>query len=198
MWQVILPSFGFEFASARPTFLLEKPMSEAKRKPFWEKALWLLIKIYAGLCTLLVTVFLISMIRGLLAGGSHDDAANDSAKFYLNSSYEAYTNYEYPKRAGTFYSLAFSLGCHADSGSSVSAADIIHYLGNPDKVFGNTNKSAYVYDYKPWVDDPSTNELFVVCRITDGKLTLFGFGDSTVSPTNLLPDRISVISYKAK
>src|ERR1700728_2691952 len=112
-------------------------MPEDKIKPRWMRALFLMLKVYCVICTLLVT----AVIPLFVKSNFFDQPPNPIGGFTEPSLFSAYGGYmakEYPKRGDYFASLALSLGMLADA-TNVPSAEVLSYLGKPDLVSGSTN-----------------------------------------------------------
>ncbi|PYJ87528.1 MAG: hypothetical protein DME22_01205 [Verrucomicrobia bacterium] len=147
-------------------------MTEAKRNPKWKRALWLTLKIYAGLCTLLVTAYLT-----LVVWSTFFPESPVIGETMVMASYGEYVAKEYPKRGDYFERLATALSMYSKE-ASVPAADMLKYLGKPDLIAGTaeTGTLVYLYEYPG-----ATNRWAVYASLKDGKLTQIGFNDATVN-----------------
>lgn len=159
---------------------LEKPMPEAKQNQFWKKAFWLLLKIYATLCTLLFSVYL-----GWVVWLNFFEAQDKPQKTSLQFTYDWYMRNEYPKRGVNFEQLTGLLDEYGTKNSSLFEKEVIRYLGKPDHVYGNTNNSAYLYLYQPW-DQETNKSCFYIAYISDGKFVKSVSGDNTIDPINVI------------
>jgi hypothetical protein len=148
-------------------------MSNTESKPKWKRGLSLALKIYAGLCTLLVTVYLGLAIWGNSSGGPPPGAEELS----LTASYGRYMASEYPQRGDYFVSLAGTLGMRA-SAVPVTRADVLKYLGKPDLVQGSMDTGTLLYLYHP---SGRTNQWEAYVWLTDGKLKQVGFNEAGVN-----------------
>jgi hypothetical protein len=135
--------------------------------------MWLALRIYAGVCTLLVTAYLaLALWSAFFAKSS--PVMNETS---VMSSYGEYVAKEYPKRGDYFWRLAMVLGVYSKA-TSVPATDILKYLGKPDLLTGTaeTGTLVYLYEYSG-----ATNRWAVYATLTNGKLTQVGFNDATVN-----------------
>jgi len=147
-------------------------LNEAKSKPKWKRALWLVLKIYTGLCTLLVTAYLILVLWSVFF-----PAPSPSSKTWAMASYAEYVAKEYPKRADYFFRLAMALGLYSKE-VPLPGADMFKYLGKPDLIAGTAETGTLVYLY----DHPGvTNKWAVYACLKDGKLSQIRFNDATAN-----------------
>ena len=135
--------------------------------------MWLALKIYAGLCTLLVTVYLVLIFWD----SSRPQSSPVTNETSVLSSYGEYVVKEYPKRADLFQRLALVLGMYA-KGASVPADDMVKYLGKPDLIDGTIEKGTMVYFY---TRSGATNKWVAYASVQGGNLTQIGINDATVN-----------------
>lgn len=160
---------------------MEKPMADATKKPFWKRAIWFLIKLYAALCTLLVTAI---FIPGLL---SKSDQGPCYSLEDVQSQYKSYMSSEFPKRSEYFQQLASELSEYGSKGSSVSMADVRQYLGEPDHVFGGSNTGIYIYYFQQQY--LTTNRWYYVMDFSGGKLSGGGLSCNPFPPEKNPPSK---------
>jgi hypothetical protein len=146
--------------------------TEAKSNPKWKRALWLALKIYAGLCTLLVTLYL-----ALVLWRTFFPQSPISSKTIVTASFGDYVAKESPKRADHFCRLAIALGTYCKEGA-VPAADMFKYLGKPDLIAGTEETGTLVYLYE---HPGATNRWAVYASFKDGKLRQIRINDATVN-----------------
>jgi hypothetical protein len=146
--------------------------TEAKPIPKWRRALSLALKIYASLCTFLVTAYL-ALVLWSIFFAKLSPAVNEAN---VMASYGAYVANESPKRADHFWRLAAALGMYSKE-ASVPSADVFKYLGTPDLIAGTaeTGSLAYLYEHPK-----ATNRWAVFAFLKDGKLVQIGFNDATM------------------
>lgn len=148
-------------------------MTEAKSDGTSRRALRRAFRIYIGLCTLLVTVYLILFLWSILSG----KASSGNGETMILASYGEYVAKEYPKRADYFSRLAGTLNVHCRK-VSVRAADVLKYLGKPDLIEGTEDIGTVVYLYEhPGV----TNKWALYAFLKEGKLAGMGLNDATVN-----------------
>jgi hypothetical protein len=148
-------------------------VTEAKSKPKWKRALWLALKIYAGLCTLLITAYLFLVVWT----ASSPKSSSGNGETMIMASYGAYAAREHPKRADYFSRLAATLSMHCKE-APVAATNLLTYLGNPDLIYGTLENGtlAYFYDHHG-----ATNRWVMYADLKEGKLAQIGFNDVTVN-----------------
>ena len=146
--------------------------TEAKTNPKWKRALSLTLKIYAGLCALLVTAYLALVLWSIL----FVKPSTVIVEANVMASYGAYVANESPKRGEHFWRLATALGMYCKE-AVVPSADVFKYLGKPDLIAGTaeTGSLAYLYEHPK-----ATNRWAVFASLKDGKLTQIGFNDASV------------------
>jgi hypothetical protein len=146
--------------------------TEVTSKLKWRRAIWLAFRIYAGLCTLLVSAYL-----ALVLWSTFFPRSSASSEIMLMTSYGAYLAKESPKRADYFCRLAIDLGTYSRE-TSVPAADMFKYLGKPDLLAGTTETGTLVYLY----DHPgATNRWAAYASLRDGKLARIAINDVTAN-----------------
>jgi hypothetical protein len=147
--------------------------TEAKSNRKWKAGLSLAFRIYAGLCTLLVTAYLALVLWSIFFVKLSPIPVNGEAN--LLASYGAYVANESLKREGHLWRLAIALGIYSNE-ASVQSADVFKYLGKPDFVSGTaeTGSLAYLYEHPN-----ATNRWAVFAVLKDGKLTQIGFNDAS-------------------
>src|SRR5262245_14478243 len=120
-------------------------MTEARSNPKWKRALWLVLGIYAGLCTLLVTAYLVFILWTICF---KTQSQGVSITYDFMASLGEYMAREHPKRGDRFVNVAVCLGGYSKY-ASVSSADIFKYLGKPDLIAGTEENGtlAYLYDH---------------------------------------------------
>jgi|SRR5688572_30566370 len=144
-------------------------MSETKSNPKWKRALRLVLGIYAGLCTLLVTAYL----AFALWSNWFSKATSVSDEMMMMASLGDYMVKEFPNRGYRFLNVASYLG---NCAKGISAADMFKYLGTPDLIAGTTELGTLAYLY----DQPgATNKWAVYASFDQGKLMRLVFNDST-------------------
>src|SRR5262245_8019985 len=97
--------------------------TEPKSIPRWRRALSLAWKIYAGLCTVLVSVYLILVLWSICF--VKPSPVNREAN--LMASYGAYVAYESPNRKDHFWRLAMALGMYSEE-VPIPSPDVFKYL----------------------------------------------------------------------
>ena len=148
-------------------------MTEAKTDPRWRRALRRAVRIYIGLCTLLVTAYLILLLWSILFG----KASSGNGETLILASYGEYVAKEYPKRGDYFSRLAGTLNLHCKE-VSLRTADVLKYLGKPDLIEGTEDTGTVVYFYEhPGV----ANRWVVYASLKQGKLAWIGLNDATVN-----------------
>jgi hypothetical protein len=131
------------------------------------RALWLGLRIYAGLCTLLVTAYL----GAVLWQCYFPPPAGEATKTALDYSYTQYLTKEAPKGDDYFSGVAMALTSYSKD-APVPATDVFKYLGKPDLISGTveTGVLAYVYKYSE-----ITNQYALYAFIKSGRLVQIGF-----------------------
>ena|SRR2546426_4742789 len=146
--------------------------TEAKTNPKWKRVLSLTLKIYAGLCTLLITAYLALVLWSIL----FEKPSPVIGEANVMTAYGAYVANESPKRGEHFWRLAMTLGVYSKE-ASVLSADVFKYLGEPDLITGTaeTGSLAYLYEHPK-----ATNRWAVFASLKDGRLKQIGFNDASV------------------
>jgi hypothetical protein len=143
--------------------------TETASNPKWRRALWLALKIYAGLCTILVTTYLVFALW-ITSYFSKPSPVFREAE--VMTSYGEYVAKESPKRARYFLNLATTFGQYSREASPIRVSDLFKYLGKPDLISGTEETGLLVYIY----DHPgATNKWAVYASLKDGKLMQVGF-----------------------
>ena len=146
-------------------------MSAAGSKPKCKRIFSLAVKIYAGLCTLLVSTCLAFWLWSLVSSGP---GAKPDIKGVFLTSYGAYMATEYPQRGNRFRSMIETLReCVGET--SISETDLFRYLGKPDEFYATnavdgaaTNKIVlFAYSLQP---PGAANREFAIALVADGKL----------------------------
>jgi hypothetical protein len=154
--------------------------TETKPYPKWKRASWLALRIYAGVCTLLVTAYLALVLWST----SFFKPSPVFRETEIMALYGQYVANESPKRGEHFWRLAMTLGQYSKE-ASVPSADVFKYLGKPDLITGTaeTGSLAYLYEHPK-----ATNRWAVFASLKDGKLTQIGFNDAiAIDPSAYQP-----------
>lgn len=114
-----------------------------KSSPRWKRVLWLVAKIYVGLCALLVTAYLVLIIWSIC----FPSASTESSAMTLKSLYDQYMTKESPERDDYFCQLAGALAMRTKD-APVPTSDIFKYLGKPDRIGGTVDAGTLVYLYR--------------------------------------------------
>jgi hypothetical protein len=153
-------------------------MSDSKSYPRWKRAFTLALKIYVGLCTMLVTAYLALVLWSIcFPKSSLVKSSLVITETMVMASYGEYVAKEHPKRADYFWRLAMALE-RCSKQAPVPAADTLKYLGTPDLISGTTETGTLVYFY----DHASpTNKWAMYASFKEGKLAGIAFNDATVN-----------------
>ena len=145
--------------------------TETKSIPKWRRALSLALKLYIGLCTFLVSAYLILVLWSICFG-----TPSPVSEANLMASYGAYVANESPNRGDHFGRLAMALGTHSEE-VPIPSADVFKYLGTPDLIAGTAETGSLAYLYKhPKV----TNNWAVFVVLKEGKVVQIGENNSAV------------------
>lgn len=142
-------------------------MPTIEAKPKWRRALWLALRIYAGFCTLIFTVYLAFAVWC----GFFAETPPGSDENTLAASFGRYMASEYPKREDAFMDVAEILGLRCKA-VPVLRTDVLKYLGRPDFTGGDGDASTLVYIFHP---PGETNESEAYAILKAGRLTQVGF-----------------------
>jgi len=146
--------------------------SETKSIPKWKRALSLALRIYVGLCTLIISAYLILGLCSICGFLKPSPVMNNEAN--LMASYGTYVASESPKREGHFCSLAMALGMYSKE-VPIPSADVFKYLGKPDLIAGTAETGSFAYLYK---HPGATDKWAVFAVLQADKLVQIGFTDS--------------------
>ncbi len=159
-------------------------MGEPQGRSKWRRFLSLALKVYAGVCMLLVTCclglwawyFLLAPNSSKSGGPLYIGGINRRDAFLV--SHSVYKSSEYPRRAGFFLSMGQALAEYVGE-TPMDQAELFWYLGTPDKfvatnVVSNTNTpnltnrvALFAYAFtKPG----ASNESSVIAMVSDGKV----------------------------
>lgn len=159
-------------------FGIRRNMTENTPRPTWRRLLRLAFRVYAGLCTLVITVYIL-LIVGICCFTQGPATRPEEMRFMM--SYGTYMAKEYPERADFFGSLGGMLEIYATS-VSVSKADLLKYLGKPDLAFNADDQEYFVYFYNP---SDTANKLAIHVAMKKGNVTQVGsqvgFNEATVN-----------------
>jgi hypothetical protein len=108
-------------------------MSETQSSSGWKRYCWLILKVYAALCTTLVTLY---MGAALWCGLFPERTASPTPAYQalFMASYGSYMAKEYPSRGGCFWSMVAALRPYVNE-TPMPKADLLQYLGRPDQLF---------------------------------------------------------------
>jgi hypothetical protein len=174
---------------------MAETQSSPKRKPSGR----LVLRIYAAVCTMLVSAWIAHQLWGVLFQKSVPPATG-SGKAVSTAGYGSYTSFqgaygkymtaEYPKRGSLFQSMAGALREFVAEAPLVEA-DLFKYLGRPDQYYRTnevvskpvqllvTNEIvcfAYLFD-RPG----ETNRWAATAILADGKVQDIGFSDASAN-----------------
>jgi hypothetical protein len=150
-------------------------MPEAKTTPKWKRICRLVLRVYAALCTLLVTV---SIVWSVLFPGRTSPPGGGGQALFMTS-YGAYMATEYPQRGNRFRSMVEAL-CEYVAERPMPENEFFRYLGRPDQFYltnvivsesqhpSVTNRIvlfAYMFDHPG-----TTNRGTVTALAADGKV----------------------------
>jgi hypothetical protein len=107
------------------------------------RALWIGMKIYAGLCTLLITAYLCLGLWQCFFPAPPGEAA----KANLEYSYNQYLTNGAPRRDNYFLGLAMALVSYSKE-VPVLTTNVFKYLGKPDLISGTVESGELAYFYK--------------------------------------------------
>src|SRR5205823_1044299 len=133
----------------------------------WKRGLMLALKLYAGICTLLLTAYFAFAVWSSFLS----ESPPGSEEITLAASYGRYMADEYPKRGDEFMQVASNLGWRSKA-VPVLRADVLKYLGKPDFVQGNPDTGTLLYMYYP---SGKTNQWEAYVFMSQGKLAEVGF-----------------------
>jgi len=130
-------------------------------------------KIYAGFCTLIVTVFFALFVWSNFTVQS----LPGSEEMTLRSVYGRYKADEYPKRGDAFLQVATTLGLRSKA-VPVLRAEVLKYLGQPDYLQGTLDAGELLYSYYP---SGETDQWEAYVSMRQGKLMEVGFNSAGVN-----------------
>jgi hypothetical protein len=180
-------------------------MAEAQPTPRWKRRCSLAFRIYAALCTLLVTAYIALCLWAALFAKSTARATSNGQALFI-ASHKLYMANEYPKRGYCFHSMAGAFRSYV-SESPVLEADLYRYFGKPDQWYVTnevvnrpgqsavTNKivaMAYLFDFPG-----AANKWSATAILLEGKVADIAFNDSILNhpsgfqeyPTDPVPNK---------
>jgi hypothetical protein len=158
--------------------------TEAKSNSKWKRALRLVLNIYAGLCTLLVTAYLAVVLWSIFI--LQPSPVISETNFM--ASYGAYVANESPNRAEHFWRLATALGMYSERGfRAISRRAQVSGQAGP-----NHGHSGDGFARLSLRTSQSHEQMAVFAFLKDGKLTEVGFNDASAI------DRLAYQPYPAR
>lgn len=112
-------------------------MSETQSSSGWKRYCWLILKMYAALCTTLLTLYMgAALWCGLFPERAAAPTAAPTAAYRVlfMASYGSYMAKEYPSRGDCFWSMVAALRPYVNE-NPMPKADLLKYLGRPDQLF---------------------------------------------------------------
>ena len=147
-------------------------MAEEKEKPRKRRVVRSLFMIYAGLCTLLLTGYILLGLGFWIFGRPEGFVSPKETAF--QTALGAYMVKEYPQRGDCFGTLTYWLDAYRRE-TPLPKDKLLKYLGKPDLAYRHDGAEALVYFY----DRSDVPKKWAVCvELENGQVTVVGYTEA--------------------